>query len=197
MRRLVFLLAAVLAASGLAQAPQPRAEADACKFDVSESTTKAVITGPDEIVKIVQVAEQPDSPAEILSVDFAGTLLSVREDVIPGHAQYTWRPKCVVKVRNRSNRFVSRVGISFLGSLMGAGGAGRLVSLAPGGEAEFRACGFGGNGTVPIRPPRILLAVDWTEFETCDYHPSIRIPHGLGIHEKPWLHWRDHRPRPH
>lgn len=58
-----------LAAFGASLAT-PQQKTDACKFNVSESATKPTITGPEDLVAIAHVIDQPDSPIEILSADF-------------------------------------------------------------------------------------------------------------------------------
>ena len=176
MKRLGFLLATVFAAGGLAQAPQPPAREGACKFKVSESKAKPTITGPDEILSRVYLMEQPDSPIEIISVDFKYSWLTVSS----GGSRH--ENHCRVRVRNRSDRPITGLGISLgpTGTQKATGGDIGLLRtvdsaprLAPGQEVEFRGC-----GTYGFMGPNVVytIAVEWVDFGDCEYYPSLRFP---------------------
>src|SRR6266436_5724406 len=55
---------------GLAQ--QQQHDDDACKFSVQGDPVHATVTGPEDILPLVYVIEQPDSPVEVVSVDLEG-----------------------------------------------------------------------------------------------------------------------------
>jgi hypothetical protein len=58
------------------------------------------VKGPDDIVPLLYVVEQPDSPIEVVSVDLTGMWLSV------SHQQHTERDCAKYRIRNRSDRNV-------------------------------------------------------------------------------------------
>ena len=53
---------------------------EACGFPLSGAVAKATIRGPDEIASLVHIVEQPDSPGEILAVDFKDSWVSVANE---------------------------------------------------------------------------------------------------------------------
>jgi hypothetical protein len=59
------------------QAPQT---ADSCRFTLSGELAKPTISGPEDITALVHVVEQPDSPVEILAIDFKDSWLSVAHE---------------------------------------------------------------------------------------------------------------------
>lgn len=173
----VFLLA--LSAATATQAPEDR---DSCRFKVSESTTKPSITGPQDIVAMTYVIEQPDSPIEILAADFKDSFLSVVND------RYTEQLRCTIKVRNRSDQpvrgFDMRVQVTTGGYAHAGGGIGTFWpevgqtgrSLARGEAMEITGCGGSGTGGVIANTVRLIVAVDSVTMDGCFYVPSRRYP---------------------
>jgi hypothetical protein len=62
------------------------------------------VAGPDDIVPLVYVVEQPDSPIEITSVDLQGTSISASDK--ESATVYTLESCVTYKVHNRSDRTV-------------------------------------------------------------------------------------------
>jgi hypothetical protein len=79
-----------------------------CGFTVQGEPAHVAVTGPDDIVPLVYVVEQPDSPIEILSVDLQGMWLSVSGEQ---HVEHVCN-KFIA--RNRSDRIVQRFDIELL-----------------------------------------------------------------------------------
>jgi hypothetical protein len=173
----VFLLA--LSAATATQQPEDR---DSCRFKVSESTTKPSITGPEDIVAMTYVIEQPDSPVEVLAMDFKDSFLSV------AHERVTEELRCTAKIRNRSDQSIRGVDISVLvasgGSAVGAGlipRAGNWSGLAPGQEKEIQGCGGHGTGSAHDNLVHVLVFVSQVDTGDCSYLPSRRYPRALRV----------------
>jgi hypothetical protein len=152
---------------------------DACMFSVLGEPAHATITGPNEILPLVYLVEQPDSPLEILSVDLVGTQLSVSSE------QFTVRDCATYQVRNRSDRIIRRftVGLRVTNNAGGAIGAEahNASPLAPGQTAETKTCGGGGHGGAPAGYLRLIVSVESVDLGDCLYRPSLRIPSRLGV----------------
>jgi hypothetical protein len=162
---------------GVAQQQQRGTES--CGFGVQGEATHPTVTGPDDILPLVYVVEQPDSPIEIVSVDLTGMWLSV------GNEQHSERDCATYKVRNRSDRPVQSFNVEFLVSaLSGGGGFGTHPpsSVAPGQLVEIKSCGSGGRGGAPGNHVRLIISVQSVDFGDCFYRPSVRIPRSLGVH---------------
>lgn len=157
------------------QTPAP----DACKFTVSDTTTQATITGAEDIVKLVRVMAQPDSPLEILAVDFKPEgFLAISNE------QFAEQLRCTARVRNRSDRTIHQATISLtLGDTRGSVGTeGGIKMLPPGQESEFNLCGGGGgSGGAKGNNVRIVVVVRDIDFGSCTYRVSQRIPKDLGV----------------
>jgi hypothetical protein len=80
---------------GIAQ--QQQRDSDACGFTVQGESRHATVAGPDDIVPLVYVVEQPDSPIEIVSVDLQGMWLSVSNE------QHTEQDCAKYRALNRSD----------------------------------------------------------------------------------------------
>jgi hypothetical protein len=169
---------------GLGQpAPQqPSEPAESCGFTVSGSPAKAVITGPEDIVPLVYVMEQPDSPVEILSLDFQDSFLSVANELKTFQLRYR------MTVHNRSDKRVKGFSTSIIAASRnggpGTGFDGAIAGtpeLAPGKELQIRTCGTRGNGGAPGNYVRILVYVGGVNMGDCLYEPSKRIPSNLGV----------------
>ena len=177
----------VLNAPAATQQPEDR---NACNFKVSESATKPSIIGPDDVVAMTYVVEQPDSPVEILTIDFKDSFVSVANERFTEKLRYT------VKVRNRSDQpirsfditvLVTPTGAGFGSSGAGVGAVGLSTgrSLAPGQEMEIVQGGGGGTGGAPDNAVRILVSVDGVALGNCSYIPSRRYPNHLGVSARP------------
>src|SRR5215472_18828647 len=80
MKALVSCLSVLLLVSGNTPQVQAPRTADSCHFTVSGELAKPTISGPEDITALVHVVEQPDSPVEILGVDFKDSWLSVAHE---------------------------------------------------------------------------------------------------------------------
>jgi hypothetical protein len=182
MKVLISCLGILLVALGRPTLIQQPEGSDSCRFAISGVMARPTITGPQEIATLVHVVEQPDSPVEILGVDFKDSQLSIASE------RETEQLRCTMKIRNRSDQWIRGLSIEVqVASVSGAGGTGFVgqrghwAGLAPGQEAEVRACGGGGNGSAPGNHVRILVYVGRVETGDCFYAPSKRIPYQLGV----------------
>jgi hypothetical protein len=154
-------------------------DSDACGFTVAGESRRATVAGPDDIVPLVYVVEQPDSPIEILSVDLQGMWLSVSND------QHTEQYCARYRVHNRSDRVIQQFNLVLMVSaISGGGGFGAISSspLAPDQTVEIKSCGGGGHGGLPGNHVRLLVSVRSVDFGDCFYQASLRIPRSLGVH---------------
>ena len=78
MRITLTFLASLLLASNFGAARQQTD--DSCGFVVQGELTQPTVKGPDAIVPLVYVVEQPDSPLEVVSVDLEGMWLSISNE---------------------------------------------------------------------------------------------------------------------
>ena len=53
---------------------------DSCGFVLQGEPTQPTVKGPDDIVPLVYVVEQPDSPLEVVSVDLEGMWPSISNE---------------------------------------------------------------------------------------------------------------------
>ena len=175
---LVLLLLVVSFGFGLAR--QAQHSNNSCGFAVQGEPAQPTVKGSDDIVPLVHVVEQPDSPLEVVSVDLTGMWLSV------SHEQHTERDCAKYRIRNRSDRTVQDFEIMLmLSTIAGAGGGSGTVSsspLPPGQAVDVESCGVRGNGSAKDDYVRLLVYVDKVDFEDCHYKPSIRIPRSLNVH---------------
>lgn len=153
---------------------------DTCRFTLSGDTVKPTITGPEDITPLVYVIEQPDSPVEIVSLDFTGYMLSVASE------RFTYKQCSAMRIRNRSDQSVSNVEANAFLSTKGyvhgpafISPAGQIHSLGPGQETEIRGCGAGGTGDAPGNRVHIFASVEQLRINKCVYIPSKRIPFDL------------------
>jgi hypothetical protein len=176
MKILLYCAAISLVALSAATATQQPEDQDSCRFKISESTTKPTITGPEDIVAMTYVIEQPDSPIEILAMDFKDTFVSVSNE------RFSEQLRCTAKVRNRSDQSIRGFDIAaYVTATAGFGGAGIIApggrqNLAPGQETEITACGGNGNGGAPGNRARIVVFVSAVAMDGCSYMPSKRYP---------------------
>ncbi|HEX9759634.1 MAG TPA: hypothetical protein VGA40_01875 [Candidatus Acidoferrales bacterium] len=146
--------------------------AEMCKYTLTgDRPATPVITGPDEIVGAVRIIEQPDSPIEILSIDYTGSWLAV------SHGQFTERTCLGVRVRNRSDRAVTRFKIEAGSTGLDSRKSG-VPSLAPGQEFEIpNQCRGGGTGSMQNDQYRILVTIPLVEMGGCAFGPPVAIPY--------------------
>ncbi len=175
MRRLLglfcVLLLAFAAGSVAHQQPQP----NACGFTVQASSTKPEVTGPPDLVPLVYVVDQPDSPIEIQSINLDGSWLSVSGD------RYTERTCAHYQVRNRSDRVIQHFEVLLGYSTLSNAGASNYAAISPGQTTELIACGIGGTGGVRGNPMRIVISVGRIVFDDCFFRPSVRVSLSAGI----------------
>jgi hypothetical protein len=159
--------------------PQQHAS-ESCDFAVQGESAHATVTGPDDILPLVYVVEQPDSPIELVSVDLTGMWLSVSNE------QHTEQDCAKYKIRNRSDRTIQKSEIMLMLSTTGGagGGSGALTSspLSPGQTIEVESCGVRGHGSATDNYVRLLVYVRSVDFGDCLYKPSLRIPRSLKVH---------------
>jgi hypothetical protein len=55
---------------------QQSEDSGSCGFTVSGAVAKTTISGPDEIVSLVHIVAPPDSPVEIVGIDFKDSWVS-------------------------------------------------------------------------------------------------------------------------
>ena len=183
MRRLLGLSLAILLAFSAGSFAQQQSQPNACKFTVEASSTRPEITGPPDLVPLVYVVEQPDSPIEIQSINLDGSWLSVSGD------RYTERTCVHYLVRNRSDRAIQHVALLLAYDGRGGAGASNSAPISAGQTVEVVACGiggFGGTGSTDTNPMKILISVGAITIEDCAFRPSVRVPLSWGV--KPsWL----------
>jgi hypothetical protein len=80
MKALVSCLSVLLLVSGNTPPVQAPQTVDSCHFTVSGELANPTISGPEDITALVHVVEQPDSPVEILAIDFKDSWLSVAHE---------------------------------------------------------------------------------------------------------------------
>ena len=179
MKALVSCLSVLLLVSGNTPQVQAPQTADSCHFTVSGELAKPTISGPEDITALVHVVEQPDSPVEILAIDFKDSWLSV------AHERVTEQLRCTMKIRNRSDQQVKALSLLVIvgpspSSGQGTGfegfpGPAEGRRLAPGQEADIIGCGGGGNGSAPGNHIRIFVYVSRVDWDGCLYVPSKRL----------------------
>jgi hypothetical protein len=159
---------------------EQHSQPNACTFTVQASSSRPEITGPSDVVPLVYVLEQPDSPIEILSINLDGSWLSVSGD------RYTERTCVHYQVRNRSDRAIQHVQLLLAYDGRGGAGAYNSAPISAGQAGELIACGTGGTGSTSTNPMKILISVEAITMADCAFRPSVRIPLSLGV--KPsWL----------
>jgi hypothetical protein len=180
MRLSLGLVSALVLALCASLFASPQSQPDSCHFTVLGAARRPQISGPPDLVPLVYVIDQPDSPVEIASINLDGFWLSASGD------QYSERTCVKYQVRNRSDRVIQHVEVSLgYGTLMGAG-ASNSASVSPGQTAELIACAIGGSGGVRGNPMKILISVGQIAFDDCFFRPSVRVPLSLGI-KRSWL----------
>ena len=185
MKALVSCLSVLFLVSSNATPVQAPQAADSCHFALSGELAKPKISGPQDVTALVHVVEQPDSPVEILAIDFKDSWVSI------SHERETEQLRCTMKIRNRSDQRVKALSLYVIVASQGGGSGagfegppgsrGQGWSLAPGQEADILACGANGSGGAPGNHVRILVYVGRVDWDGCFYVPSKRLPYELGI----------------
>jgi len=180
MRRLLGLFCVLLLAFTAGSLAHQQSRPNACGFTIQAGSTRPEVSGPPELVPLVYVVDQPDSPIEIQSVNLDGSWLSVSGD------RFTERTCVRYGVRNRSDRAIqhARVELGYNG-LSGAGTS-NSAPISAGQTAELVACAVGGSGDARTNPMKILISVGPITIDDCAFRPSVRVPLSLGI-KPPWL----------
>jgi hypothetical protein len=170
-------LASLLLAFNFGAAQQ--ADDDSCGFVLQGKPIQTTVKGPDDIVPLVYVVEQPDSPLEVVSVDLEGMWLSISDE------QHTEKECAKYTIRNRSNRpvrgFLVALRLSTSGGAGGGVGTPSSSPLASGQTVDVNSCGVTGSGSAKNNYVRLLVYVESVDFGNCYYKPSIRVPHSLRI----------------
>ena len=160
-----------------------QSQPNACGFTVQASSIKPEVTGPPDLVPLVYVVEQPDSPIEIQSINLDGSWLSVSGD------RYSERTCVRYQVRNRSDRAIQHLALLLAYDGRGGAGASNSAPVSAGQTAEVIACGiggFGGTDSTSTNPMKILVSVGAITIDDCAFRPSVRVPLSWGV--KPsWL----------
>ena len=172
-------LASLLLACTLGIARQQGSD-NSCRFVLAGDLSHPTVKGPNDIVPLVYVVDQPDSPLEVVSVDLEGMWLSISNE------QHTEQVCAKYTIRNRSNRTVQKFSVTLQLSTSGGagGGAGTTSSslLAPGQTVDItNSCGVKGNGSAKNNYVRLLVYVDSVDLGDCFYKPSLRVPRSLRI----------------
>ena len=182
MKFLVPCLGVLLLAVGPARLWQQSERNEQSRFSTSGLTVKPSITGPEEVTALVHVVEQPDSPLEILAIDFKDSYLSIANE----HA--TERLRCTMKIHNRSDQWIRGAWIEVLAATSGGGSGtgfeahrGQWDGLAPGKEMEVQGCGGGGSGGAHDNHVRILVLIRQVKMDAYFYLPSKLVPFELGV----------------
>jgi hypothetical protein len=179
MKIVLALLSFSLLMFGLGVAGPEHHASGSCDFAVQGEPAQPTVQGPDDIVPLVYVVEQPDSPIEVVSVDLQGMWLSVSNE------QHTEQDCAKYRLRNRSDQTVQNFGIMLRLSTSGGagGGSGTLSSstVPPGQSVEIESCGAHGSGSAKDNYVRLLVYVDSVDLGDCLYKPSLRIPRSLNI----------------
>lgn len=103
------LLALLLSVMSVGVGPRrPQQKSTSCGFSVQAESVEPTIKGPDELVPLVDVVEQPDSPIEVVSVDLTGMWLSISHERTTDHICARYR------VRNRSEQTIREFGGIYL-----------------------------------------------------------------------------------
>ncbi|HEX2663593.1 MAG TPA: hypothetical protein VHM93_12230 [Candidatus Acidoferrum sp.] len=121
---LMFLASLLLVISfGVALARKSRPSGTSCGFTVQGESVEPTIKGPDDLVPLVYVVEQPESPIEMVSVDLTGMWLST------SHEQSTAHFCGKYHVRNRSDQTIQKFQIALMLSTIGGAGGLRSAQL--------------------------------------------------------------------
>ena len=164
---------------GFGSPRQDQSQPKVCGFTLQGEPSQPTVTGPDFILPLVYVVEQPDSPIEIVSVDLNSMFLSVSNE------RHSERNCAKYQVHNRSDRTIAAFQLQLMVMAHEGGGSSQTQStssLAPGQTVEVGSCNGAGNGGAPENYVRVLILVNSMDLGECIYRPSLRIPRGLGVH---------------
>jgi hypothetical protein len=172
---------ALILATAMSGSVATQDQSGACRFTSTPPSGAPAIVAPDEVKSRLQLIAQPDSPVDIVSADFTGTRLMVE----PGQmfTNYSFQPKTVFEVRNRSDQAIARVDIG-----VRAGGCDdtmirpaqfmRALRLLPGetGRIEPVNMRLDVRGALNGLPLKVWTWIDRVDFGTCIYQPVQKFP---------------------
>jgi hypothetical protein len=179
LRMIASFLCFLLLTGSFGIAQQQQHLSDACGFIVQGDPIQPTVAGPEDILPLVYVVKQPDSPVEIVSVDLRGMWLSV------SNQQASEQDCANYRVRNRSDRAIQGFAIRLQVSGVGGGWDSTTNTsslLAPGQTVDIKACGGDGRGGAPGKHVGLFIAVRSVDFADCYYQASLRIPRSLDVH---------------
>jgi hypothetical protein len=180
MNLLISFLSILLVLQTASAPVQPPSESETCQFNLSGSPVKPTFEGPQEVTDRVYFVDQPDSPLEIVSVDFTRSFLSVARE------RMAEQLRCTAKVRNHSDQTILGFDVHVIVGRQGrgvgttfGGPPTRHQTLAPGQEWELQGCGAYGVGGAPENGVYVFVFVNAVDIAGCTYQPSMRYPHYL------------------
>ncbi len=163
--------------------PSQRTASTPCGFSLTPYNQPALISGPEELVPITRIVDQPGSPVAIQAVDLTDSTFVV------GATWHEYEARYAIDVINVSDRPASeiRVAVRFLTTPGGGGGAAvSRHAVGPGESVRLTSAGSG-HGTrqaVPEGDDRwIMVLVDSVRFDDCVYKPAQVLPARLPF---PW-----------
>jgi len=166
----------------LAMATPLHAQVD-CRFSrVAEAPQALSVEGATEVIQIVKLVEQPDSPVVVTAVDLRGVTLNASP------SQYTMDGTIVVEVMNISDLPISRVEIGRAAGWRDGFSSARwsfATTLGPGSRDVFTLSGRSGGGTAQPGELTVLLGIDAAFFEKCRYQPSVTAASLMRAQQRP------------
>jgi len=162
-----------------------------CPFTTTALSGAPRAVGPVDVTSRLHVVEQPDSPVAIVSTDFTGTQLIIEEGTIA--RSYSFRPRVVVEVRNRSDQEIERIYVGVMpGVCEGAGprpGDSWTGHLLPGDTTRIRLGTGSGGGSgsfgASMGPLLLWMWIERVDFASCVYRPAQVVPKELCSDPRP------------
>lgn len=154
-------------APGTAAPLQPQ---ERCQFSLITEKPSIRAEGPDDVMRLIKVLEQPDSPVVLTSLDVR------RPSLLTSPSQYTMAGMISVEVMNISDASISRVEIGRVAGWTDGHSSGRWsfgTTLNPGAREVFSFSGRSGGATAHPGDLTVLLGVDAAFFGDCRYEPSV------------------------
>ena len=143
-----------------------------CRFSVGAERPQATSRGPDEMVRVIKVVDQPDSPLAITTLDLSG--LALRASL----SQYTLEGTINVELMNISDTPVSRVELSraagwrdgFSSARYSFGGV-----LAPGERRVYTLSGRSRGGTGFPGELTVVVGIEAAWIDDCRHEPAVTV----------------------
>jgi hypothetical protein len=162
-----------------------RGQEPLCQFTTTALTGAPALVGPPDVTSRLHVIAQPESPVELVAVDFTGTQLVIEEGAIA--RSYSFQQRAVVEVRNRSDQTIDRIDVGVMAGVCQSAGPRPRQSwtgtLQPGETTPIQLGGGGGGGSGTVSPsmgPLLVWAwVERVDFGTCAYRPAQVVPKAL------------------